>query len=293
MQYQNIDPDSKEPECPQMLDNQHNCSDSQSQPQPQCQSQHSSPVIYPINIQPHNCNQNYGPPLRTKDVSCSSASTSDEEECLIKQSVDTTATATICWSAEILLILIVFLSIIQAIQIFVLQYTSSSSGCFIMIINGYIAITLAALSVLLLAARWTWFIKINMPVFGLTLYIAIVVWGFTIIQATTIPILVYRQATEDFWVLFVSLPVYVQILLITTTIICATIVTMIVAMVLVKRFKYRKVISNNEIKVHHFAEPVGSKQCSKRSKKKKKGKRRKKKKRRHKKYALGLSTTKK
>lgn len=116
------------------------------------------------------------------------------------------------WYVEVLLIVVTLLSIVFAIFIIILQY--DSPGSVIMTINMIIAIILAILSVVSTIVRWTLLCKKGMPVYVIYLLLAVIGYFALMIISTTITIMVFKQASEDFWVLFVSLSVKVQTILV-------------------------------------------------------------------------------
>lgn len=150
----------------------------------------------------------------------------------------------IIWHHEIFFILVVCFSIIQAIQIFILQY--SSPGSVIMMVNGWISIFLALLSILAILIRWTFMFKRDLPILLIYAYMVIMFWGFTVVQSTTIPVIIFRQSSENFWDLFISLPLYVRILLISSTITVFIIFISVVVLSILKRFKIAYLIKSEE-----------------------------------------------
>ena len=117
-----------------------------------------------------------------------------------------------------LVVAVVFL-VIDVVQMFVL--TSYSGGSNIMMGIGYVMIFLVACGVGLVCL-WSW-VMVQMPKSILSRRIAAILFGVLfvarlIVQSLVSTVMVYRQATETYWDLFVALPVPVQVMLITTVI---------------------------------------------------------------------------
>ncbi len=207
-----------------------------------------------------------------------------EGEGLVRQGGSEHETRKYAWVHELIQVGILLCSLGQAVQIFILQY--ASPGSFIMMLNGYIAISMALITLLANIVRWTCLCRKGLPVFVVYLYLVVDLLGFTYIQSTTVTIIVFRQASEEFWVLFIGLPVYVKILSITTTIgftvlLVLTIISFIIKRVAIIEYLGRPRITlgsivDNEDTVHLVkidANPTPNQNKKKHKKKKRKSSR--------------------
>ncbi|MHA1682587.1 MAG: hypothetical protein ACTSUE_16740 [Promethearchaeota archaeon] len=106
---------------------------------------------------------------------------------------------------------------IFTLQAFILQ--RGSEGSTIILINAVVAFLLTVLLFVFFCVELSLFCtrsKDNQNTF-LLLFLFVIILGFTVIQTLNVSIMVYRQASENFFELFLSLSALDQIILITST----------------------------------------------------------------------------
>jgi hypothetical protein len=107
------------------------------------------------------------------------------------------------WYVELVLVAIIILSVVFAVFIVILQF--DSPGSVIMTLNMILAMIFAILSIVAAFVRCFLLCKKGLPVVVIYLLLAIIIYVSTFVITSTILIMVFKQATEDFWTLFVSL----------------------------------------------------------------------------------------
>jgi len=150
--------------------------------------------------------------------------------------------AGIKWHFEAVLFVLFVLSVIQAILILLLHLTSGNLT--IMNLNGFILIILV-ISILFIYVFKVFgrFKKILMPSWMVYFYLFIISYSICNVEASTVPIMVFKQSLESFFTLFGSLPWYIRIILVVSTIIAVSVVIVatILATILFLRYHDKKV----------------------------------------------------
>jgi hypothetical protein len=137
------------------------------------------------------------------------------------------------WYIELILALIIVLTVIVAVFMIFLQF--DSPGSVIMTINMILSVIFAILAIVASFVRCFLLCKRGLPVAVIYLLLAIIIYGSTFVISTTILIMVFKQATEDFWTLFVSLSAGTQTLLILSFVAFVLIFVLVVLYFALKR----------------------------------------------------------
>lgn len=227
-------------------------------------NQHQQPqqLIQQQQQQVTNSNFIY-PQTNVKIDESDSDSDEDEDDELIGDTIsEKKKKKRINYITEVILSIVLIITVAQAIQIFILHYYSNES--IIMMICGYTSVFLAVVAMISTCLRWTFYLRkefdAKYKIFFI--YLFTIVFGFSIVQAMAVMIIVYRQASENFWTLFLDLPFHVRALLVSSTVTCFVLFVIFIFIIFFRREKF-------------FSNPIQSQINSKINKKKKKKKKKK------------------
>lgn len=140
------------------------------------------------------------------------------------------------WYVELIQVLMLVLMIAYSVMVIILQ--GASPGSILMTINSIVAIVLTVVVAIAMFVRWIFLRKGGLPVGLKYLYVGLVILCFLAIHWSTVPLVVFRQATEDFWTLFMALPAWARALLITTSILFVVIFLIAILTLFIHRYDF-------------------------------------------------------